>query len=151
MNEPRARTVASALAVASAQIFACAESDPAECPSAVASASGVYLECAEELGLEVEMLEITVSGDIDVVFAPSATTEQVEQARQICEPAMEEALTLGLVACETTEIGVPASAERIAEQVERAGQAGFSGSVAIVRDGVSLWSGGMGLADRELG
>lgn len=151
MNEARARALARVLAVASATPIACSESDPPDCPSAIASARGTYLECVAEIGIEVEHLEITVAGDIDVVFAPSTTAQQAEQAQLECEPLMEEALTLGLVACETTEIGRPASAERIEEQVERAAQSGFSGSIAIVRDGAPLWSGGVGLADRERG
>lgn len=151
MNEVRARAVGRALAVAPATLVACGESDPPDCPIAVASARGVYLECAAEIGIEVERLDLTVAGDIHVVFAPSTTAEQAEEAQLVCEPLMEEALTLGLVACETTEIGRPASARRIEEQVERAAQAGFSGSVAIARDGAALWSGGVGLADRERG
>ncbi|HET6582014.1 MAG TPA: serine hydrolase domain-containing protein, partial [Nannocystaceae bacterium] len=47
--------------------------------------------------------------------------------------------------------GSPAPADRIEEQVDRAAHEGFSGSVAILRDGAPLWSGGVGLADRERG
>lgn len=144
--------LAAGLVLACAATVACspAEDDVQGCPSAVAMAQSVYLECAESIGLEVDVLEITEAGDISVEFAEDGYTDELgDLARRECEPAMEEALTLGLIACDTTEVGHPAAAAELAAQVERAAAAGFSGSVAIVRDGGALWAGGVGLADRE--
>lgn len=152
MNEHvRLRGAGRTLAVAWVGLHACAGSDGSrECPSAIAAAEGAYLECVEELGLAVEELTIDASGDIAVQFGEGYTPEAGELARRTCEPLLEEALALGLLACETTEIGRPATVERLRQQVERAAEDGFSGSVAIVRDGALLWSGGVGLADRAL-
>ena len=132
-------------------LSACGEPETRECPSAVAMAESTYLECTAQLGLDVESLEIDESGDIAVVFGDAFTPELAEFARRECEPLMEEALTLGLVACEATDVGHPASAAELQEQVDRAGAHGFSGSVVIVRDGMLVWKGGTGLANRERG
>ncbi|MCY0989682.1 serine hydrolase [Nannocystis sp. ILAH1] len=139
------------LAVAWVMLVACEAGDSPQCPSALAAAESVYRECIAEIGLAAESLTIDVSGDIEVQFDDSYTPEKGELAQETCEPPMQEALALGLLACETTEIGVLASAERLREQVERAGEGGFSGSVAIVRDGALVWHGGVGLADRAHG
>ncbi len=134
-----------------AAVLACApEPEPEACPTAIVLAESTYLDCTEGLGLEVELLEITLAGDISVRFADGATDEQVELALTECEPAMQETLLLGRIACETTDVGHPADAASIAAQIERAGEAGFSGAVAVVRDEAPLWSGGVGLADRAL-
>ncbi|MBZ5709202.1 serine hydrolase domain-containing protein [Nannocystis pusilla] len=139
-------------AAAWALLAACeANEPPPQCPSAIAAAESVYRDCIAELGLMASRLTISVAGDIEVEFDGSYTPEKGELAQRTCEPPMEEALALGLLACETTEVGVPATAERLREQVERAGERGFSGSVAIVRDGALVWRGGVGLADRERG
>jgi CubicO group peptidase (beta-lactamase class C family) len=123
--------------------------DTRACPTALAAAEDVYLECLADLGLAVERLEIGVSGDIEVQFAGSSPADAIDLAGRTCEPRMQEALALGLLACETTDIGHPATAEQLRAQVERAAGQGFSGSVAIVRDGAPVWSGGVGFADRE--
>jgi CubicO group peptidase (beta-lactamase class C family) len=141
-----------ALTTACLALCACAEAEPSRaCPIAIAAAESAYLECVEAIGLAVESLTIDASGDIEVRFDDSYTPEKGELAQRTCEPSTQETLAVGLLACETTELGRPATAERLREQVERAGEAGFSGSVAIVRDGAPVWSGGVGLADRERG
>jgi CubicO group peptidase (beta-lactamase class C family) len=153
MKERRRRRrpcrLALALALGSALGSACAEPEPGECPSAVAAAKGVYIECVEALGMTVERLDLSEAGDIDVEFGEGYTAERAELAIRECEPHMEETLVLNLLACESVEIGHAATAEELEAEVERAAAGGFSGAVAIVRDGELLWSGGVGLADRE--
>jgi CubicO group peptidase (beta-lactamase class C family) len=150
MSRPgRAQWLALACVVLSSCSSTPGETD--ECPSAVAMAESIYVECVESIGLRVEELEITESGDISVSFGEGYTEMLGELARRECEPPMQETLALGLLACESTKIGHPAAPEELAAQVERAADAGFSGSVAIVRDGMPVWKGGVGLADREQG
>lgn len=50
----------------------------------------------------VESLTIDASGDIAVQFGEGYAPEAGELARRTCEPSLEEALVLGLLACETT-------------------------------------------------
>lgn len=130
---------------------ACAPSGPGPdpCPSAIAAAESVYLECAEALGLEVRRLDLTESGDIDVEFGDGYTPETAELARRDCEPPMQETLALGLLACTAVDPGHPADAETLKAQLDEIEQSGFSGSVSIVRDGEVVVARGMGLADRE--
>jgi len=137
-----------ALAIACLTLSACERGDTNPCPAAIAAAESTYRECVAALGLAVVHLEIDVSGDIEVQFGDSYTPEKGDLAQRTCEPPMQEALTLGLLACETVEVGRPAPAARLAAQVDQAGERGFSGSVAIVRDGAPLWRGGVGMADR---
>ncbi len=141
------------LALACGAMVSCGEApdDGDACPSAIVMAESVYVECVESIGLTVDELEITEAGDISVLFGDGYTDALGELARRECEPAMQETLAVGLLACETTEIGRPAAPEDLAGQVERAAGDGFSGSVAIVRDGAPLWSGAAGLADRDRG
>jgi CubicO group peptidase (beta-lactamase class C family) len=142
------------LVLLAAGLAACSDPEPTpddDCPSAVAIAEATYLECTDVIGLVVEELEIGPTGDIAVLFAEGSDPELMELARRECEPLMQEALVLGLLACETTEVGRPASAQALQEQVVGAGDEGFSGSVAVVREGAMLWSGGVGEADRERG
>lgn len=136
--------------VALATLAACAREPSAEpCPTAIALAERAYLDCTDGLGLTVDSLAIDASGGIDVVFADDATAEQIDRALRECEPAMVQAFVLGRLACTSTDVGHPASADAIAAAVERAGADGFVGAVVVVRDGRSLWRGGVGLADRE--
>jgi CubicO group peptidase (beta-lactamase class C family) len=55
----------------------------------------------------------------------------------------------GSAPCPTTEIGRPAEPDELAAAVDCAASEGFSGAVAIVRDGMPSWAGGVGFADRE--
>lgn len=132
-------------------VVACAGQDPEACPLALASARGVYVECVQAIGLEIVELEIGANGDIDVRFGASSEPEDVEAARYTCEPLMQVALVRGQLACHATEVGSPAGADALAAELERGGEDGFSGSVAIVRDDVLLYSGAAGLANRSEG
>lgn len=135
-----------------ATLHACArEPSPEDCPIAIALAESAYLDCTDGLGLVVESLVIDASGAIDVVFGEDATAAQIDRAKRECEPAMQQSLVLGRLACASTDVGHPASAEAIASAVERAGTAGFVGAIVIVREGQPVWRGGVGLADREHG
>lgn len=144
----RGRRCSLALTLTWLAVGACAEPQRNACPSAVAAAESVYVECVEALGMAVQRLEITEAGDIDVEFGEGYTPELADQALRECEPRMEEALVLNLLACQSVEVGHAATAEELAAVVEDAADEGFSGAVAIMRDGEPVWSGGVGLADR---
>ncbi len=141
----------SLLLVAGALFGGCAEEEPEGCPSAIDAAEETYTECVEEIGLEIETLRINAAGDIDVLFGESFTPALAEQARRECEEPMQEALVVGLLACESITPGQPATAAALEQQLLQAEREGFSGSALVVRDGQILLSQGVGLADRERG
>jgi CubicO group peptidase (beta-lactamase class C family) len=114
-----------------ALLAACA-AEPHASADEIARAKQVYTDCVEnELGIEVESLDIRANGDITVEFGEGYTDEGAALALSICEPRIASVLEPGGIAVlgPPPNLGRPGSdAEVEALLRDRAGL-GFEGAV----------------------
>jgi CubicO group peptidase (beta-lactamase class C family) len=119
-------------ALAPVALLAACTAEPHASADDIARAKQVYTECVEdELGIEIESLDIRANGDITVEFGDGYTEEGAALALSVCEPRIASVLEPGGVAVlgPPPNLGRPGSdAEVDALLRERAGL-GFEGAV----------------------
>jgi len=126
---------------------ACAADGPHASADEIERAKQLYTACVEdELGLELERLEITASGDIDVAFKPGTSERDQARALAICEPRIGSVLEPNGVSVlgPPKNLGRPASdAELDALLAERV-RLGFEGAILVDAAGVRRLEAGYG-------
>jgi CubicO group peptidase (beta-lactamase class C family) len=108
----------------------------------------VYTECVEdELGIEIERLEIQPNGDIDVVFGAGYTREGESLAASVCERRIASVLEPGGVSL----LGPPQNAGRLGTDADlrslltARAELGFEGALLVEFRGERRTSEGFGV------
>lgn len=128
-------------------LTACTARELDSSPDAIARAELIYTECVEgELGLELELVHIAPSGDIDVVFGPDVGADGEALALRVCEPRIGSVLEPGGVSV----LGPPANLGRLGSDAELTAllesrrELGFSGALVVEFRGAQRISAGFG-------
>ncbi len=120
-------------------LAACAPDEPHASAEEIERAKQVYTACVEdELGLELQRLEITPSGDIEVEFAPGYSESELARAVAICEPRIGSVLEPGgaSVLGPPKNLGRPASDAELDALLAERSQLGFEGALLMEAGGV---------------
>lgn len=128
-------------------LAACSPEEPNASPDAIARAERIYTACVEdELGLELESLQIAPNGDFDVVFGPGVGADGAALARRICEPRIGSVLEPdGLSVLEPPpNLGRLGSDAELAALLESRRELGFGGAIAVEFRGTLRTSVGFG-------
>jgi CubicO group peptidase (beta-lactamase class C family) len=128
---PAAR-VRSTYAFAPLALLAACTDEPRASADDIARAKQVYTACVEdELGIEVESLDIRPNGDITVEFGEGYTDEDAALALSICEPRIASVLEPGGVAVlgPPPNLGRPGSDAEVEALLRERAALGFEGAV----------------------
>jgi CubicO group peptidase (beta-lactamase class C family) len=113
-------------------LAACAPSEPLASPDEIERAKQLYTQCVEEeLGMQVDALEISRTGDINVSFGAGYTEEGAALAVSICEPRIGFVLEPGgaSVLGPPPNLGHPGSDSDVAALLAERTRLGFEGAV----------------------
>lgn len=142
----RGRAICTCMIAAGSSI-ACSD-EPRASPDEIARAKQVYTECVEEeLGIEIESLDIQPNGDIDVMFGAGYTREGEALAASVCERRIASVLEPGGVSL----LGPPANAGRLGTDADlqalltQRAELGFEGAWIVEFRGERRTSGGFGV------
>jgi CubicO group peptidase (beta-lactamase class C family) len=130
----------------------CAPDGPHASDDEIERAKQVYTACVEgELGLELERLEITASGDIDVAFKPGYSRQDEARAAAICEPRIGSVLEPDGVSVlgPPKNLGRPASDAELSALLAERVRLGFEGALLVELEGTRRIEAGYG--QRALG
>jgi CubicO group peptidase (beta-lactamase class C family) len=133
--------------------IACGEEDPRASPAEIARAEQVYTQCVqEELGIEIESLEIQPNGDIDVVFGAGHTPEGEALAASVCERRIASVLEPGGVELlgPPPNLGRPASDAELEALLGERARLGFEGAVLLESGSERRISAGFGALSADL-
>jgi CubicO group peptidase (beta-lactamase class C family) len=137
---------------ASLALLACAPDTPHSSADEIEHAKQIYRACVEEeLGLQLERLEITASGEIDVEFAPGSSERDAARAAAICEPRIGSVLEPGGVSVlgPPKNLGRPGTDAELEALIAERARLGFEGAVLVEAGGVRRIEGGYGRRTRE--
>jgi CubicO group peptidase (beta-lactamase class C family) len=126
---------------------ACKPEAPAASDAQLARAERIYTECVEdELGLELEQLRLSPTGDIFVKFAAGTSDRDAARALQICEPRIAFVLEPGSADLlgPPANLGRPAADKELRSLVTRSAKRGFEGVVLVEQAGRRRLTSGVG-------
>jgi CubicO group peptidase (beta-lactamase class C family) len=115
-----------------ALLAACATAEPHATADEIARAKRVYTDCVEnEIGIEVESLDIRANGDITVEFGDGYTEQGAARALSICEPRIASVLEPGgaSVLGPPPNLGRPGSDADVEALLSERAALGFQGAV----------------------
>jgi len=128
-------------------LYGCAPDDLHASPDEIARAKQVYTQCVEdELGIEVEAIDIAANGDITVQFGEGYTAEGEARAISICEPRIRSVLEPGGVSVlgPPANLGQPGSDRDLEELLAERARLGFEGAIIAEYQGERRISKGFG-------
>jgi CubicO group peptidase (beta-lactamase class C family) len=132
--------------VACVLLVACS-AEPALAPDEIDRAKLIYTRCVEdELGIELESLDISPSGDIDVRFGPDTSARAAARAAAVCEPRIGSVLEPGGISV----LGPPRNLGRLGTDADLAAlltereRLGFQGAISAVFRGEPRLNAGFG-------
>ncbi|MEO8179135.1 MAG: serine hydrolase domain-containing protein [Deltaproteobacteria bacterium] len=128
-------------------LAACAPEGPHASADEIERAKQVYTACVEdELGLELERLEISSNGDIEVELAPGSSQHDLAQATAICEPRIGSVLEPGgaSVLGPPPNLGRPGSDADLAALLAERARLGFEGAILVEAAGMRRIEAGYG-------
>jgi CubicO group peptidase (beta-lactamase class C family) len=133
-------------ALASVLLVACSP-EPSIAPGEIERAKLIYTACVEdELGIELESLDISPSGDIDVRFGPGTSDDAAARAAAVCEPRIGSVLEPGGISV----LGPPRNLGRLGTDADLAAllaereRLGFQGAISAVFRGEPRLHAGFG-------
>jgi CubicO group peptidase (beta-lactamase class C family) len=133
-------------AFATVLLVACSP-EPSVAPDEIRRAKLIYTSCVQdELGIELESLEISPSGDIDVRFGPGTSDEAAARAAAVCEPRIGSVLEPGGISVlgpprNLGRLGTDADLDALLAERERLG---FQGAISAVFRGEPRLRAGFG-------
>lgn len=136
-----------ACAFASLGLLAACTDEPRASADDIARAKQVYTDCVEdELGIEVESLDIRPNGDITVEFGEGYTDEGAALALSICEPRIASVLEPGAAAVlgPPPNLGRPGTGAEVEALLGERAALGFEGAVIAEFAGERRVSAGFG-------
>jgi len=120
-------------ALAPVALLAACTAEPRASADDIARAKQVYTDCVEDqLGIEVESLDIRANGDITVEFGDGYTEEGAALALSICEPRIASVLEPGggaVVLGPPPNLGRPGSDAEVEALLRERARLGFQGAV----------------------
>jgi CubicO group peptidase (beta-lactamase class C family) len=128
-------------------LAACAPEGPNASADEIERAKQVYTDCVEdELGLELERLEISRNGDIEVEFAPGSSQRDQARAVAICEPRIGSVLEPGgaSVLGPPKNLGRAGSDADLEQLLAERARLGFEGAILVEAGGVRRVEAGYG-------
>jgi CubicO group peptidase (beta-lactamase class C family) len=132
-------------------LLAACSPEPAIDPDEIRRAKLVYTSCVQdELGIEIEALDISPSGDIDVRFGPDTSDDAAARAVAVCEPRIGSVLEPGGISV----LGPPRNLGRLGTDQDLAAllaereRLGFQGAIGAVFRGEPRLRAGFGQLSR---
>jgi CubicO group peptidase (beta-lactamase class C family) len=125
--------------------------EPALDPDEIERAKRIYTSCVQdELGIELEALDISPSGDIDVRFGPDTSDEAAARAVAVCEPRIGSVLDPGGISVlgPPRNLGRLGTDEDVAALLAERERLGFQGAISAVFRGEPRLRAGFGQISR---